>query len=521
MPSSEAKGGPELVFCLCAPVGSDQEAVQAELAEQLKRVGYDAIQIHLTDFLTEVDGPPTKTEGYAKRILRLIRRANALRKRTEENAAMAYAALTMIRSEREKKTGSAKKPAPSVAYILRQLKRPEEIALLREVYGKRVLQISVHSDTARRRTRLIERMRDEDAAATRGHRFEVCALKLLERDEFEASVEHGQRLRDVFPLADVFIDGDRTGNLKATVERLVRLVFGYNFASPSRDEHGMYLAKSAALRSLDLSRQVGAAVFSIDGEVKVLGTNEVPSPRGGTYWDGDEPESREYIRGADTNEEFKHKLLTDALHHLAKVGVVAETYTGIDSRALLKRISDERGIDLGKQLLLMDMIEYGRIIHAEMNAITDAARLGISLKDATLFCTTFPCHLCAKHIIAAGIRRVVYIEPYPKSYAAELYPDEIVLGRPAAPSAADCDDGRVRFEPFIGIAPFRYRDFFEKQKRKGSDGRAQQWAKGDPEPIVGSDVESYLATEEQKALYFASRLAKTSPPEDEASPPAR
>ncbi|WP_052341587.1 deaminase [Salinarimonas rosea] len=433
---------------------------------------------------------------------------------------MAYAALTMIRTERMRRTGAANKAAQSVAYVVRQLKRPEEISLMREVYGKRVFQISVHSETGRRRTRLVERMRDKDAAATRGSQFEGRALELLERDEFEGSVAHGQRLRDVFPLADAFIDSDRTRDVTATVERLVRLVFGYNFASPSRDEHGMYLAKSAALRSLDLSRQVGAAVFSVDGEVKVLGTNEVPSPRGGTYWDGDEPESREYLRGADTNEEFKHKLLTDALHHLAKAGVVTDAYKDLDSRTLLKRISEERGVDLGKQLLLMDMIEYGRIIHAEMNAITDAARLGISLKDATLFCTTFPCHLCAKHIIAAGIRRVVYIEPYPKSYAAELYPDEIVLGRPAAPVSADCEDGRVRFDPFIGIAPFRYRDFFEKQKRKGSDGRAEKWAKGAPEPIVGSDVESYLATEGQKFSYFMSRLAKTSPPEDEAPPPS-
>ena len=77
----------------------------------------------------------------------------------------------------------------------------------------------------------------------------------------------------------------------------------------------------------------------------------------------------------------------------------------------------------------------------------------------------------------------------------------------------------MRFEPFIGIAPFRYRDFFEKQKRKGDDGHARKWAKGVPEPIVGSDVESYLATEEQKALYFMSRLAEASPPESDASPP--
>jgi deoxycytidylate deaminase len=43
----------------------------------------------------------------------------------------------------------------------------------------------------------------------------------------------------------------------------------------------------------------------------------------------------------------------------------------------------------------MDILEFGRVIHAEMSAISDAARLGRATKDATLFCTTFPCHICA------------------------------------------------------------------------------------------------------------------------------
>src|SRR5690554_7068769 len=44
-----------------------------------------------------------------------------------------------------------------------------------------------------------------------------------------------------------------------------------------------------------------------------------------------------------------------------------------------------------------------------LSAISDAARNGLKIKEAVLYCTTFPCHICAKHIIAAGIRRVVYI----------------------------------------------------------------------------------------------------------------
>lgn len=51
-------------------------------------------------------------------------------------------------------------------------------------------------------------------------------------------------------------------------------------------------------------------------------------------------------------------------------------------------------------------------IHAEQNAIIQAAKLGVSIDGATLYCTHQPCSVCAKMIINAGIRRVVYQEGY-------------------------------------------------------------------------------------------------------------
>ena len=65
--------------------------------------------------------------------------------------------------------------------------------------------------------------------------------------------------------------------------------------------------------------------------------------------------------------------------------------------------------------LVGNVTEYGRMVHAEMNAMSDAARLGRSLKGSTIFVTTYPCHNCAKHLIAAGIERIVFVEPYPKA----------------------------------------------------------------------------------------------------------
>jgi len=57
-----------------------------------------------------------------------------------------------------------------------------------------------------------------------------------------------------------------------------------------------------------------------------------------------------------------------------------------------------------------------------MDAILALARGGeTGIVGSTLYCTNYPCHYCAKHIIAAGINRVVYLEPYEKSLARKLH----------------------------------------------------------------------------------------------------
>ena len=60
--------------------------------------------------------------------------------------------------------------------------------------------------------------------------------------------------------------------------------------------------------------------------------------------------------------------------------------------------------------------EKCRAVHAESNAIIQAASLGIPLKGATIYCTHSPCILCAKSIVMAGIREVVYLQPYVPGY---------------------------------------------------------------------------------------------------------
>jgi dCMP deaminase len=64
--------------------------------------------------------------------------------------------------------------------------------------------------------------------------------------------------------------------------------------------------------------------------------------------------------------------------------------------------------------------ELCRGLHAEQNAIIQAARHGVNIDGATLYCTTMPCIICTKMIINAGIVRVVYAEGYADELAREM-----------------------------------------------------------------------------------------------------
>jgi len=110
-----------------------------------------------------------------------------------------------------------------------------------------------------------------------------------------------------------------------------------------------------------------------------------------------------------------------------------------------------------------DLIEFSRAVHAEMAAILAVARKGASgVEGATLYTTTFPCHSCARHIVAAGITRVVYVEPYERSLAVQLHDDAITLDpdTPEAMPGQASPHRKVRFVHFEGVAPRRYAQMF-------------------------------------------------------------
>jgi deoxycytidylate deaminase len=243
-----------------------------------------------------------------------------------------------------------------------------------------------------------------------------------------------------------------TQDAQAQLRRYLRLLFGYKDITPTREEYGMFLAQSAAYRSADLSRQVGAAILTQTSEVVSLGANEVPSYGGGQYWTTSNSK-RDFEVGKDENAKIKFENLEEL------VAIIVPNWESKTPTEKEKSLA-EMSLSL-KNTRMMNLTEFGRAVHAEMDALLSAGRIGISVKGCDLFCTTFPCHNCAKHIITAGIRRVLYIESYPKSLAAHLHGDAITMG------SQNESENKVAFEPFRGVAPRMYSTLFSSMNSVG------------------------------------------------------
>lgn len=259
----------------------------------------------------------------------------------------------------------------------------------------------------------------------------------------------------------------------------------------------MFLAHAARLRSSSLSRQVGAAICTSDGEILSIGTNEVPRGGGGFYWPDSNPDKRDHVLGSDSNDSMTRQLIHDTIARLRDGGwltgdVASQSVEAIVSDAL----KDPDGPLRSSRIT--NLIEFGRAVHAEMAALSNAARFGVSIQKASMYVTTFPCHECARHIVASGISRVVYIDPYPKSAVRELFPDSISVDR------IDDAPNRVSFQPYMGIAPIIYPQMYAMRVRKNSEGKTVEWDGRTSEPIFADLFDNIKRNESYVMQRFAS-----------------
>lgn len=474
---------PELFFGFVSPIGADLRPSTASLRCFLEERGYQVIEVKVTSAFKplakyikpEVDLTTHPTE---KRYTSYIAYGNQLRTVFQDDSILSVASIVRIIQSRNRlvRRNNAEEYS-AVAYILHQFKRKEEIDLLRSVYGPLFFQISVYSRRGARVAYLSQRFCEGENASDPSP-FRGSAENIIQQDYDEIGVLHGQRVRSIFHDADFIVNMD-IGEPSAAeqVTRLCNLVFGSNSISPTKIEYGMFAAKAAALRSLDLSRQVGAAIFTSRAEIVSLGCNEVPKAFGGTYWGDENADDRDYKYGYDGNDRRKRSVLS-------------EIAAALDVSTPLDQLLESAAV---KNSQLMDVLEYGRVVHAEMSAICDAARLGRSVENGVLYCTTFPCHICAKHIVDAGLSRVIFLEPYPKSRAASLHQDSIEVESEDRGSYAGSP--AVKFEHFYGVPPRRYRELFERGRRKDASGNFVDFADGVPAPIITVTNPFYGASE--------------------------
>jgi deoxycytidylate deaminase len=354
--------------------------------------------------------------------------------------------------------------------IIDSIKHPDEVSRLREVYGDTFWLIGVFAPDEIRKRRLFVKGLTEN-----------YVVDITTRDEDEG-VRAGQRVRDAMFLADFFIrnDGENDIRLKTTMDRFLEIIFGIGVQTPSHDESAMYAAASAAAGSACLSRQVGAVIATKEGEIIGIGNNDVPKFQGGLYSMEDKAADHRchlWRNKICHNDARKEEIFQGIIRILRADGIIDDRKKQKTLQALQK--SDIR-----------NLIEFSRAVHAEMEAIIAVGRNGKSgLRGSTLYSTTFPCHNCARHIVASGIHRVIYIEPYTKSLAINLHEDAI--------SISESDIGsKVVFLQYEGVAPKNMIRMFKDRGPRKQAGKILLTKPSEAQPVSIAPLDGFQIREE-------------------------
>lgn len=242
----------EIVIGLVGAVGTPHKYVVDILTEKLQASNYKTKEIRVSRHVigTIYDDIPNNFTSEFKRISTYIDKGNEARKDSGDNSILALGVSSEIFRQRQKDEQDNVKPAGRTTYIVNSLKHPDEVTRLRNTYTDGFYLIGVHSDEKRRLDYLTEEKGIDVPDARR--------LVKRDSDEIEG---HGQHTRDTFHLADFFVHLDSDlDKLKKSLWRIVDLIFCNPYITPNFDEFAMFMAFTSALRSADLSRQIGAVI---------------------------------------------------------------------------------------------------------------------------------------------------------------------------------------------------------------------------------------------------------------------
>lgn len=467
----------EYIFAVVGPAGSGTSWVAEALKNLLSGQEFQADIVKASSVIeswANEQGYKIDSSSKLKRAESLQDLGDQFRLESGDRAAVAIGLMQPMRALR-------KQNGQKQAYIIDSLKHPAETALLRQVYQDAFCQIGVVCNEEDRK----ERLRQSKCADSTMQQIE----NFMKRDE-NAQDDHGQKVTDTFHLSDFFIDNTQPRFLKEgntdvpnpewsvvdELGRLVDILTHRTVVRPRPNETGMFHAHGSAMRSACLSRQVGASLMDAAGNVVATGTNEVPRAGGGVYGGG--------FRWDVKNEhDYDHRCAVAGGHCRNTDEQRTIIQEIIDDIPELKTIDD--GVSLQAKLAktrVGRLLEFSRAVHAEMDALLSAGRQGTSTVGTRMFVTTFPCHYCARHIVAAGVDEVQFIEPYLKSKALSLHGDAIKTDgagwQPPSETVHNSVNGKgnpppfVLFRPFTGVAPRLYkRAFLKDRSLKNSEGK--------------------------------------------------
>lgn len=450
----------ELIIGLAGPLGAGLDYVLDELKQSLIARDYVVHVVKIsTLFREEGDRRGTDYERATeaspefRRVWDLQTLGNQLRAECGEDigAQLAIRGIATHRATAHPGLPIGEIVPKRVAYIVDQLKNPREVQLLRTVYRNLFYMVGVLTGYHTRKNNL--QMKGIESA---------LAERAMSRDRRE-SEDNGQQLDKTLHHAEFFVSNSNRNlaELRAQLDRFVGLIHGDNGITPTHHERGMFAAHTASLRSACLSRQVGAAILDKAGNILSTGCNDVPRAGGGLYEPGT-GDMRCVVKDRFChNDRKKRDLLNDIKQILSEANIAEDVIEAIAGR-------------MRKDTRIKDLIEFSRAVHAEMDAIVTIARTGSAkVEAATMYTTTYPCHSCARHIVAAGISAVYFIEPYEKSLAIELHNDAISADPLGASTAPHDSSPRVAFMHFEGVSPHKFTKLFHSPgSRKDSNGHA-------------------------------------------------
>ncbi len=269
------------------------------------------------------------------------------------------------------------------------------------------------------------------------HKFNMTLNEIKERHTKENpddSIKNAesfvsQNIQVCIQKSDIHISNNgKYGNqdfheLYGQIIKYVSLIQHPGLITPSLDEKMMQVAHTAKLNSACLSRQVGASITNKNGSLKAIGWNSVA--------DGQTPcllRSKEELMQCtksksysayEKGEEFKNSLNK----HFPKID--SENLIGRNQSFCFKTIYNKTKKDKNQV--------HTRSLHAEENAFLQISKYGgEGIKNGVLYSTASPCELCSKKAYQLGIKRIVYIDPYPgiaqnQILNTGLYPPEMAL----------------------------------------------------------------------------------------------